>query len=114
MEAYKPNVAQIAASDKLRAEHLPTRLSIESDDLDYCRSFHVYLDGVEQTRCVVADAKEGYVKRHKVNALGFPIPSGIRKGHLKTEIVKGAVTFKLKQEAADANLLALIKETSNG
>lgn len=70
-----------------------TRLNLATDGA-LCRNYTVTLDGVKQDRCVLADAKEGYVVRYRNNAFGLPVRD--RQGHRVTERIAGVVVIEPK------------------
>jgi hypothetical protein len=48
------------------------KLSLSEDGAGKCAQFDVYLDGVKQNACTVADSDEGYVLRYRRNVFGAP------------------------------------------
>lgn len=64
---------------------------------DHEAKIKVLLDGVEQRACVTADRTQGWVRRFKDDAEGWPIIVG---DHFVTEVVYGVVEFKIEENAA--------------
>ena len=58
------------------------------------KQIKVWLDGVEQTHCITADASEGWVKRLIVSPSGN-VAINMATGEILTEVVRGAVTIAL-------------------
>lgn len=52
----------------------------------------VFLDGVEQTECLIADEEEGYIKRFKRDKSGRPF---VEVDDLATEVIHGKVEIKV-------------------
>lgn len=73
---------------KHRRAEPPRRLDIRQDKPAFYTQFDVYLDGVKQSRCVVADVDKGYVERYLPN----PAPWLTRFAR-RTERKSGAVVI---------------------
>jgi len=67
-----------------------TRLEVGVDPVEVLRQFDVYLDGVLQTKCLVADVKAGFVRRY----VRTGIPASWRPP--RVEYVRGVVEIKPK------------------
>lgn len=73
------------------------RLSVLEGDPNKTQDAHkynVFLDGVRQTHCIIADSENGYVLRYKRTGLGT-LSVG-RDGRLKTEELFGNVVIESK------------------
>lgn len=60
----------------------------------------IYLDGVMQTRCLMADDKKGVIERYAVDDNGDVIING---DELLTEIVKGEVCIEFDNSISSIN-----------
>ena len=69
------------------------RLDIRNMDRKTCRAYDVFLDGVKQTTCVVADEAKGFVIRYRTTQFGAVMVKGNKS---LTERVEGVVTITLK------------------
>ena len=70
------------------------RISILPGDQDRVpnpQNYDVFIDGVKQTHCIVADSEKGTALRYKKNAVGMLCKG--RGGKFQTEEVTGIVTI---------------------
>jgi hypothetical protein len=77
---------------------IPDKLDINTDHVRYCMQFDVYFNGEKQTRCIVADVKNGRILRYK-HAIGRT-PVRNRRGKYDTETLEGVVKIVRKDDAA--------------
>ncbi|RVQ20089.1 hypothetical protein [Sinorhizobium meliloti] len=83
------------------------RLSSDKDDpgyRDWCivrsdmKTIKVFLDGVEQNRCEMADDEAGEIRRFVTTPQGNLATDMIR-GEFLTEVVKGKVEIRIEDRA---------------
>ena len=70
------------------------RISILPGDPDRVpdpQNYDVFIDGVKQTNCIVADAEKGTALRYKKNTVGMLCKG--RGGKFQTEEVRGAIVI---------------------
>lgn len=101
------NLASAAAARAARkATELPRavgpvrRLALGETPQEICNAYDVYLNGIKQRLCIIADMDLGYVKRYKAGVGN--IPSKDRRGNAQTEMVTGNVQIVRKGEPLDA------------
>jgi hypothetical protein len=75
---------------------VPVYLDIHKDSKQYCAMWDVYLNGVKQRACMVADVEKGHVIRFK-HAIGN-LPVRGRTGKFETEVVRGKVEIRRKEQ----------------
>jgi len=73
---------------------VPRRMAVDETPSGMHAAHDVYLNGVKQRLCIVADMDKGYVKRY-VSGVGN-IPLRNRKGNTDTELLFGDVQIVRK------------------
>lgn len=78
---------------------VPRRLELGVTPTRICNAYDVYLDGVKQTLCIIADVDKGYIKRYIRGVGRKPVPN--KNGMFDTELHFGKVEIVPKGAKRD-------------
>lgn len=88
--AQRDHATPVPAAPRAAPPIAPESLDIRRDSVEHCKQWDIFLNGVRQTSCQVANAKDGYVIRF-VRARGRLVSGA------GTEFIRGKVEIKWRE-----------------